>query len=53
MEEYRPALPVSALEQDKKVAFYKKTYTYLSFAVLLFIVVEYIFLQIIFQLGAR
>jgi FtsH-binding integral membrane protein len=48
MEEYRQALPVSALAEDKKVAFYKKTYTYLAFAVLLFIVVEYLFLQIPF-----
>ncbi|KAB8153663.1 permease [Kordia sp. TARA_039_SRF] len=48
MEEYRPALPVSALEQDKKVAFYKKTYTYLAFSVLLFVVVEYLFLQVDF-----
>jgi FtsH-binding integral membrane protein len=48
MEEYRPALPVSALAEDKRVAFYKKTYTYLAFSVLLFVVVEYIFLQIPF-----
>ena len=45
MEEFRPALPVSALAEDKKVAFYKKTYTYLAFSVLLFVVVEYLFLQ--------
>lgn len=45
MEEFKQALPVSALDQDKKVAFYKKTYTYLAFSVLLFVVVEYLFLQ--------
>ncbi|WP_298519847.1 Bax inhibitor-1 family protein [uncultured Kordia sp.] len=48
MEQYRPALPVSALAEDKKVAFYKKTYTYLAFSVLLFVVVEYLFLQVDF-----
>lgn len=48
MEELKQIMPVSALDQDTKVAFYKKTYTYLAFAVLLFIVVEYIFLQIPF-----
>ncbi|AXG71455.1 modulator of FtsH protease YccA [Kordia sp. SMS9] len=45
MEEFKQILPVSALAEDKKVAFYKKTYTYLAFSVLLFVVVEYLFLQ--------
>lgn len=45
MEEFNQALPVSALHQEARVAFYKKTYTYLAFAVLLFVVVEYLFLQ--------
>lgn len=48
MEEFKQTLPVSALKQDERVAFYKKTYTYLAFAVLLFIVVEYLFLQVDF-----
>ncbi|MBV1923788.1 MAG: Bax inhibitor-1 family protein [Flavobacteriaceae bacterium] len=37
---------VSGLAEDAKVAFYKKTYTHLAFAVLLFILVETIFFQI-------
>jgi len=48
MNEFNQTLPVSALNEDARVAFYKKTYTYLAFAVLLFIVVEYIFLQVDF-----
>lgn len=48
MEQFRQTLPVSALAEDARVAFYKKTYTYLAFAVLLFIVVEYLFLQVDF-----
>lgn len=46
MDEFKQLMPVSALDQDSKVAFYKKTYTHLAFAVLLFVVVEYIFFQI-------
>ncbi|EDP95172.1 Bax inhibitor-1 family protein [Kordia algicida OT-1] len=48
MEQFRQTLPVSALGEDARVAFYKKSYTYLAFAVLLFIVVEYLFLQVPF-----
>ncbi|WP_046758517.1 Bax inhibitor-1/YccA family protein [Kordia jejudonensis] len=48
MEEFKPAVPVSALNQDSRVAFYKKTYTNLAFAILLFIVVEYLLLQVDF-----
>lgn len=48
MEEFKQIMPVSALAEDKKVAFYKKTYTYLAFSVLLFVVVEYLFLQMDF-----
>ncbi|WP_420572968.1 Bax inhibitor-1 family protein [Kordia sp.] len=48
MEEFKQALPVSALKEEARTAFYKKTYTYLAFAVLLFIVVEYLFLQVDF-----
>lgn len=39
-------LVISSLTDDKKVAFYKKTYTHLAFAVLLFILVETLFFQI-------
>ncbi len=46
MDEFKQLMPVSALDQDTKVAFYKKTYTHLALAVLLFVVVEYIFFQI-------
>lgn len=38
-------LPVSALSEDRKVIFYKKTYTHLAFAVLLFIIAEWALLQ--------
>jgi FtsH-binding integral membrane protein len=48
MNEFNQVLPVSALGEDARVAFYKKTYTYLAFAVLLFILVEYLFLQVDF-----
>jgi len=48
MNEFNQILPVSALGEDARVAFYKKTYTYLAFAVLLFVVVEYLFLQVDF-----
>tara|TARA_R100001369_G_C3291395_1_gene163965 strand:+ start:336 stop:1046 length:711 start_codon:yes stop_codon:yes gene_type:complete len=46
MDEFNQILPVSALKEDAKAAFYKKTYTHLALAVLLFVVVEYIFFQI-------
>lgn len=45
MDGFQSALPVSALTEDKKVAFYKKTYTHLALAVLLFVVVEWMFFQ--------
>lgn len=48
MDQYRQIMPVSALAEEDKVAFYKKTYTHLAMAVLLFIVVEFIFFQIPF-----
>ncbi|WP_298427923.1 Bax inhibitor-1 family protein [uncultured Kordia sp.] len=48
MDEFRQIVPVSALDQDNKVAFYKKTYTNLAFAILLFIVMEYLLLQVDF-----
>ncbi len=48
MNEFNQVLPVSALGEDARAAFYRKTYTYLAFAVLLFIVVEYLFLQVDF-----
>ncbi|MBC8756431.1 US12 family protein [Kordia sp. YSTF-M3] len=48
MNEFNQILPVSALGEDARVAFYKKTYTYLAFAVLLFVLVEYLFLQVDF-----
>ncbi|QHI35339.1 Modulator of FtsH protease YccA [Kordia antarctica] len=46
MNELKQLMPVSALKEDAKVAFYKKTYTHLAMAVLLFVVVEWIFFQI-------
>lgn len=48
MEELQPtntAYLVSALSEEKRVAFYRKTYTHVALAVLLFIVVEYLFFQ--------
>ena len=36
---------VSTLAEEKRVAFYRKTYTHVALAVLLFIVVEYLFFQ--------
>jgi len=46
MEEYQQNLVVSALEDEKRVTFYKKTYTHLAMAVLLFVIVEWLFFQI-------
>ncbi len=45
MEEFQQVMPVSALTDEKRVAFYKKTYTHLAMAVLLFVIVEWIFFQ--------
>lgn len=48
MEELQPTNTtylVSALSEEKRVAFYRKTYTHVALAVLLFIVVEYLFFQ--------
>ena len=45
MGEFQSVMPVSSLTEDKRVAFYKKTYTHLALAVLLFVVVEWIFFQ--------
>jgi len=45
MEEFQQVMPVSALTEEKKVAFYKKTYTHLAMAVLLFVIVEWAFFQ--------
>lgn len=46
MEEFQQVLPVSSLTDEKRVAFYKKTYTHLAMAVLLFVIVEWVFFQI-------
>lgn len=46
MQEFQQILPVSSLSDEKRVAFYKKTYTHLAMAVLLFIIVEWMFFQI-------
>lgn len=47
MEEFRQVAPVvSSLTEDRKVAFYKKTYTHLAMAVLLFVIVEWVFFQV-------
>lgn len=48
MEEHQPQqhLLINDLAADRKVAFYKKTYTHLALAVLLFVLVEMIFFQI-------
>ncbi len=46
MEEFQQVLPVSSLTDERRVAFYKKTYTHLAMAVLLFVIVEWIFFQI-------
>jgi len=46
MQQVKEQRIVSSLAEDVKVAFYKKTYTHLAFAVLLFILVETIFFQI-------
>lgn len=46
MEEIQQILPVSSLTDEKRVAFYKKTYTHLAMAVLLFVIVEWVFFQI-------
>ena len=50
MEEFRPEeqqsyVRVGTLQADAKAAFYRKTYTHLALAVLLFVLVEYIFFQ--------
>ncbi len=46
MEEFRQSIPVSSLTDEKRVTFYKKTYTHLAMAVLLFVIVEWLFFQI-------
>lgn len=46
MNELETPITVGALSQERRVAFYRKTYTHLALAVLLFIVVEGIFFQI-------
>lgn len=47
MEGFQQVAPVvSSLTDEKRVAFYKKTYTHLAMAVLLFVIVEWVFLQI-------
>lgn len=47
MEEFQQVAPVvSSLTDEKRVAFYKKTYTHLAMAVLLFVIVEWVFFQI-------
>lgn len=49
MEEFQTptqTILVSSLTDEKRVAFYRKTYTHLAFAVLLFILVETLFFQI-------
>lgn len=38
-------VPVSSLAQERRVEFYRKTYTHVALAVLLFIIVEYLFFQ--------
>ena len=38
-------MPVATLSSEKRVAFYRSTYTHVALAVLLFIVVEYLFFQ--------
>lgn len=46
MEGFQPHIvPVSSLAQEQRVEFYRKTYTHVALAVLLFIVVEYLFFQ--------
>ena len=46
MESYQSQIvPVSALSDERRVAFYRKTYTYVALAVLLFIITEYLFFQ--------
>ncbi len=49
MEENQPVNPqflVNHLDSDAKAAFYKKTYTHLALAVLMFVLIETIFFQI-------
>ncbi len=45
MEEFQQVMPVNSLSDEKRVAFYRKTYTHLAMAVLLFVIVEWIFFQ--------
>ncbi len=47
MEEIKQSqiVPVGALSDEKRLAFYKKTYTHVALAVLLFMVAEYVFFQ--------
>jgi hypothetical protein len=44
----QPPLIIRELTSEKRIAFYRKTYTHLALAVLLFILVEMIFFQIAF-----
>lgn len=46
MEPLQPQIvPISTLSDERRVVFYRKTYTYVALAVLLFIVTEYLFFQ--------
>ncbi|MBE15357.1 MAG: Bax inhibitor-1 family protein [Dokdonia sp.] len=47
MDQLEPSqiIPVSSLAEARRVAFYRKTYTHVALAVLLFIVVEYLLFQ--------
>lgn len=47
MDQLEPSqiIPVSTLAEERRVAFYRKTYTHVALAVLLFIIVEYFFFQ--------
>ncbi len=44
--DFNQALPVSAISEERRVAFFRKTYTHLALAVLLFVIVEAIFFQV-------
>lgn len=43
--EYPQMMPVSGLTDERRAAFYRKTYTHVALAVLLFIITEFLFFQ--------
>ncbi len=44
--EFNELLPISAISEERRITFFRKTYAHLAIAVLLFAMVEYVFFQV-------